>query len=215
VKYLRTSLSKRTLSKFAEAPSNDVSSINIRFDFVALLPIVSIDGIIRGVWNTTVGGNSLEATPGLGMGQYPIDQTPANACDIIPLTKYTSFGWCSAELTQDDCGANTGFYVELQRGPSVIGGLKVCTANNLPERDPLTISLEGSNLSGTVLTQGSSWMLIYQGPSGLLADLGRYTCGPMQSLNNTIAYKSYRFLVLSKRGAESSTQYADIQLFGY
>lgn len=174
-----------------------------------------MDGVIHGIWNTTVRGNSLSSTPGLGVGQYPSDETPGNACDSTVSTKYTNFGTCWSTIVQITCGVNTGFYTELQRGASLVIGMRICTGNNLPGRDPMTVSLEGSNLSGTALTLGSSWTPIYYGPSGFATDPGRYTCGPMLVVNNTSFYTSYRFLVLAIRYAESSTQYSELQLYGY
>ncbi|CAF0948289.1 unnamed protein product [Adineta steineri] len=179
------------------------------------LPLVSINGTIIGIYKTTVGTNSTTATPGNYIGQYIPTESPYNACDNNTGTKYLSFGTCGETTIDSICGLNTGLYLELQRGLSLIIGLQMCTGNDYPERDPFIVSLEGSNLSGTVLNLGTSWTLIYNGPSGLQTDPGRSTCGRFQSINNTIQYKSYRFLVSAKRSISNSVQYSEIQLHGY
>jgi len=111
------------------------------------------------------------------------------------------------------CGLNTGFYLELLQGQVLVTALQVCTANDFPERDPLTVTLEGSNQSGTALTVGTSWSLIYSGNTGLPSNPGRGICGTVQSFNNSIQYKSYRFLVSGKRDMSNSVQYSELQLF--
>ncbi|CAF0863769.1 unnamed protein product [Adineta steineri] len=182
---------------------------------VSQLPLVSINGTIIGIYKTTVGTNSTTATPGNYIGQYIPTESPYNACDNNTGTKYLSFGTCGETTIDSICGLNTGLYLELQRGSSLIIGLQMCTGNDYPERDPFIVSLEGSNLSGTVLNLGTSWTLIYNGSSGLQIDPGRSTCGRLQSINNTIQYKSYRFLVSAKRSISNSVQYSEIHLYGY
>ncbi|CAF1517571.1 unnamed protein product, partial [Rotaria sordida] len=124
------------------------------------------------IYKTTVGTNSTTATPGNYIGQYIPTESPYNACDNNTGTKYLSFGTCGETTIDSICGLNTGLYLELQPGSSLIIGLQMCTGNDYPERDPFIVSLEGSNLSGTVLNLGTSWTLIYNGPSGLQTDPG-------------------------------------------
>ncbi len=167
------------------------------------------------MFNTTVGSNSLASTIGSSAGQSPLAQGPASACDGSISTKYVNFGPCTISDNAPQCGLNTGFYLELQRGASLVTGLQICTADDNPDRDPFSVTLEGSNQSGTALTLGSIWTLIYSGISGLQTDPGRFTCGIEQLFINTIQYKSYRFLALSKRDFEDSIQYSEVRLFGY
>jgi hypothetical protein len=42
--------------------------------------------------------------------------------------------------------------------------------NSLPARDPMTITIEGSNQPSSVLLFGSNWTLIYSGTSGFDSD---------------------------------------------
>jgi hypothetical protein len=115
----------------------------------------------------------------------------------------------------DECGLNTGFYVKLKRGVSLVTGLQICTGNDFPERDPLTVSLEGINQTGRDLTLGWSWTLICKGDSGLQSDPGRRNCGIVQLFSNSIQYKSYRFLASLKRSLVNGIQYSEVKLFGY
>ncbi|CAF0798638.1 unnamed protein product [Adineta steineri] len=180
-----------------------------------LISLDSIDRVIYGVHDTRINQDSQASGPGLSSGHYPTDHSPYSACDGNFRTKYLSYGRCSDHIHEVACGSDTGFYVELKRGAALVTGLQICTGNDFPERDPLTVSLEGSNQSGASLILGSSWTLIYNGPSGLEKDPGRLTCGIMQLMNNLIQYKSYRFLVSSKRGYGNSVQYSEVKLFGY
>ncbi|CAF1193181.1 unnamed protein product [Adineta steineri] len=180
-----------------------------------LISLDSIDGVIYGVHGTRINQDSQASEPGTWYNNYHQSTPPANACDGDTSTKYLHFGACSEGGNDMTCGLDTGFYLELKRGAAVVTGLQICTADDFPERDPLTISLEGSNQSGAALTLGSSWALIYNGDSGLETDTDRFTCGNVQQINNSIQYKSYRFLVSSKRGPGSSVQYSELKLFGY
>ncbi|CAF4200147.1 unnamed protein product [Adineta steineri] len=180
-----------------------------------LISLDSIDEVIYGIHGTKINQDSQASQSGESHNQYHPSAPPANACDGDTSTKYLHFGWCQSDQWEVYCGLDTGFYLELKRGASLVTGLQICTANDRESRDPLTVSLEGSNQSGSSLTLGSSWNLIYNGPSGLETDPGRLTCGIMQLINNSIQYKSYRFLVTSKRDIENSVQYSELKLFGY
>jgi hypothetical protein len=188
---------------------------HICIELVAPLSLISAYGNVTGVYNTSVGGDSLVPTSGYGVGHYPVGETPANACDNNTATKYLAYGMCERYETSYLCGLYTGFYVQPQGGASLVKELQICTASDSPERDPLTVTLEGSNESGIALTVGTSWTLIYNGSSGVDSDPGRSTCGATQFIYNTIRYKSYRFLVTSKRSTVDCVQYSEVQLFGY
>ncbi len=171
---------------------------------------------VYGIWNTTAGGDSTPASVGSGAGNYYSGEVPQYACDGNFSNQYTNFGSCAAGANATSCGLNTGFYRTLQRGASLITGLQVCTPSGNPARDPITITFEGSNQPTSALNLGSSWTLLYSGPSGLATDPGRLACGIAQLFpSNTIWYTSYRFLVTLKRGSDSCTWYSEVQLIGY
>jgi hypothetical protein len=167
------------------------------------------------VYNTSAGSDSIASTSGLSFGQYPEQEGAGNACDNNLFTKYLNFGWCQQYQFNDLCGLNTGLYLTLQRGASLVVGLQICTANDYLKRDPVTVTLEGSNQSGITLTLGASWTLIYNGSSGMYQNPGRCSCGAVQYFDNMIQYISYRFLVTSIRKMFDATQYSEFQLFGY
>jgi hypothetical protein len=167
------------------------------------------------VWNTTAGGSSTPATAGSGIGQYYPTEMPLYVCDNNVTDRYTSFGPCTVGNNSAVCGLSTGFYRIPLRGASLITGLQVCTGSSSTARDPITITFEGSNQAASSLTLGSSWTLLYAGPSGLATDPGRQVCGPAQSFSNSIWYNSYRFLVTSKRGNNSAALYSEVRLIGY
>jgi hypothetical protein len=135
---------------------------------------------------------------------------------ILSILNIPIFGACTSSSSLVTCGLNTGFYRTPDRESSLVIGLQVCTRPGLTTRDPLTITLEGTNQPVSALTISSSWTLIYSGASGLASDPGRQACGtPLLFPSNSVWYSSYRFLVTSKRGADSSTWYSEVQLIGY
>lgn len=157
----------------------------------------------------------MAATPGTGIGNYPPNEFPGNACDANTTTKYLSFGWCESTNYNFTCGLNTGFYVILKRGASIATGLVVCTAGDVWQRDPITVTLEGSNQPETNLIMGASWTLLYEGSTGLDNILTRSFCGDIQYFCNSVPYTNYRFLVTEKRYSTNSVQYSEVRLFGH
>lgn len=140
------------------------------------------------------------------------------AIDGLLTTKYLNFGnngSGSANILQP--GINTGFYVtpNISKG-SVACGLLFGTATDSPQRDPITVALEGTN--STALNSTSNWALIYSGPTGIdpVNVPNRSTYGTLQVFSNIIAYQSYRLLITSQRaGYSNAVQYGEAQIMGY
>jgi len=176
---------------------------------------IGANDILQGLWDTIVGGDGTIATPGNGKGNYIPAEGPPNAFDGSCNNKFLSFGYCSEQSTWTlECGANTGFTVTLASGAAVMKSFQVCTGNDRPDRDPEVITLEGTNSTGSDLLLGSSWTLIYNGPSGLEIDPGRNQLGRIIRFRyNDIAYSSYRLLVQEKRGVEYCTQLGELYLY--
>lgn len=168
--------------------------------------------LVTGLWNTTAAGNGLQAMAGSNAGNYPSGESPDQAFDQNCSTKYLNYGHCPSSFSSLTCGINTGFHVTLS-GPTIIRSLQFCTANDHVPRDPLTMTLEGSNQTGSALFLGSSWTLIYNGSTGLTVNPGRNAIGVMQTFSNSIAFLSYRVLMTSKRGSANSIQYSEVYLF--
>ena len=177
-----------------------------------ILSLGSSDPLV-GLWNTVAGGNSVNATPGWTAGNYVALEPALAAFDNNCNTKYTSFGPCSISATAAaSCGLNTGFQVTPLVGATVIRAFRICTGNDAVPRDPMTMTLEGSNQTGSALFQGSSWTSIYSGVTGLATDPGRQSFGVRQTFSNSVAYRSYRILMPTKRGNDIALQYSEIEL---
>ncbi len=194
--------------------------INFNFNISnrqALVLITSTNEIIYGLWNTTAGVNSMLSSPGNSSGNYNPNEIPSNAFDQNITTKHSSYGICNRTASGSlQCGTNTGLYLTLERGISLLTSIRFCAAPSLPERDPMTITIEGSNQPSSALLLGSSWNLIYNGSSGLDSDPGRANFGMTQAIsNNALWYNSYRLLITSKRNISNAVQYSEVQLFGY
>jgi hypothetical protein len=170
---------------------------------------------VYAVWNVSAGKDSYPSSPGRGAGQYWYLNAPSNVFDGNLTSLFCSYGTCAFSVDNVTCGQKTGVYVTAHQGAFILEAFRIATGQ-VTVRDPLAITIEGSNQIGTVLTLGSSWTLIYNGTSGLLTDPGRYSLGVKQAIsNNIVAFASYRFLVVAKRGVEDCVEYAEIQLFGH
>jgi hypothetical protein len=167
------------------------------------------------VWNTVAGGSSSVATAGSSSGNYYPGASAQYALDQNSGTVYTNFGACNSGFAAATCGVGTGLYLTPIRGSTVVVSLQFCTSIQLPPRDPITVTLEGSNQASAQLTLGSSWTLIYSGSSGLTTDPGRAVYATPQNFSNSVSYLSYRLLVTSKRGVETAAEYAEIVLLGH
>jgi CSLREA domain-containing protein len=154
-------------------------------------PIVAI--------RATAGQNSsLEAR----VFDVPSAEGPANAIDNDGNTKYLNKG-----------RIGTGLIVTTQSaGQRVITGLRLTTAGDTPARDPVTITLEGTNAPNATTSLNSTWTLLYDGPTGLTTDPGRNRLGASVTIPNTTAYLSYRLLVTGVRGASDSMQFSELEL---
>jgi hypothetical protein len=165
-----------------------------------------------GFWQASPGGNATASTAGGAAGQYPSTQSPALAIDGGVSTKYLNFG--NAGGSSATKGVGTGFYVTPANGPTLVTGIQVATANDFPNRDPLTVSVEGTNAGGN-FNSGATWTLIADNVNlGIGTDPGRQTFGPVVRFANTTAYTSYRVIIRSQRGADSAVQYAEMNLVG-
>ena len=144
-------------------------------------PIFSPGDPIVAIWNTTASGNSTASTAGTAAaGQYPAAEAAPNAVDGLANTKYLNFGGGGGAGVQTTSkGLGTGFYITPSVTDSIVQSFQFTAANDAVNRDPLTITIEGTNATGAALAQGSSWALIYSGTTGLDTDPGRNTAGVM------------------------------------
>jgi hypothetical protein len=181
-----------------------------------IVPITSRGDLIVGLYNTATG----QGTGGYN-GRYSSSaEDPPKAIDGFLNTKYLNFGLQSTDgIMLDNPGVNTGFFVTPTiSNASVAVALRFATANDFPNRDPLIVTLEGTNATDLIaLHRGSSWTLIYNGPTGIDSTTtpARNTYMQQQHFSNTIGFRSYRLLVTSTRGSDDCVQYAEAQILGY
>ncbi|CAF2444493.1 unnamed protein product [Rotaria sp. Silwood2] len=173
---------------------------------------------VYAIWNTIAGGNSSPILTNEIVDIYYPDNSPDALFDYYMTTEYTNYGSCSSSYLSMliTCGENTGWYLTLDNSFFSLVAFSVGTNTNYPQRDPLTITIEGSNLYGNELIFGWSWTLIYNGSTGLKYSPGRSTLGVLQTIPYfPIPFANYRVLVTSKRGIETCTSYTEFMMIGY
>jgi hypothetical protein len=154
------------------------------------------------------------SSPGYGIGQYPPAQPAKVSIDRFRNTTYVNFGNTSQYHNNTLGGVGTGFHVITNLGaPSVLTKFRISTGSGHAERDPLVISIEGSN--GGNLTEGSSWTILYNGSSGLTTNPGRETFGSFQLVSNIKLFNYYRLLTLAPRAITDCVQYSEVEFYGY
>jgi hypothetical protein len=146
-------------------------------------------------------------------GYYP-NESPAHAIDNNVWTKYNNQGNGPQSVLSASKGVGTGFIVTPYYELSIVTGFQFATGNDRWQRDPLTITLECTNVTGNDRLIGSNWILIYSGETGLQNDPGRSAFGSRKTIQNTFVAKSYRLIVTSQRSSEHSVQYSEAHLYG-
>ena len=163
----------------------------------------------RGLPVFTVAGTGTAAN----INNYPAAEKPAFAIDGTPSTKYLNF----AKL-------NTGYLVTHTAGGTVTG-ITFATANDAPERDPLTFSLYGSNTTSVTGTEAAGTNIdlasftpitLTQAIPGFATDPGRNTLVASVPIVNTTNYASYLLVFPTVRNpaTANSMQIGDAVLTG-
>jgi hypothetical protein len=126
----------------------------------------------------------------------PAAQKAQNAVDRNVATKYLNFD-----------KLNAGFSITTLRG-TVLKGLRFTTAEDVPDRDPMTFIVEGT--TGHVLD--GPWEPIASG-STELTNAGRNVTGPTIAVANENTYTGYRirFPTLRNAAAANSMQIAEVE----
>ncbi|CAF1382311.1 unnamed protein product [Adineta ricciae] len=163
------------------------------------------DEIVYGIWNTSAGQDSIPSIPGCE------SDPPQAALGGSIRTEYTSHGFCTAGCPYSDkCGLATGFYLTFKSRPFVFKKFQIAMKKYSKARDPMRITIEGSSEHQFNLILGESWTLIYNSIPDLKVVGKRRTFGDVESVvDNVLPFASYRFLVVSKRGKETSASYSD------
>ncbi len=169
---------------------------------------------INGPGDTIIGGQILggvfvqatEGTPAGNANMFPSDGKPSFAIDENRLTKYRNFG-----------EFNTGFVItpgaNYGNGGTGVTQLVFGTANDSPERDPLTFTLEGT--TGNPLT--GTYTLITSGSTGFDVDPGRQAAVVGPAFPAVGAFTSYRiiFPTIRNPATADSMQIGEVALIGY
>ena len=165
----------------------------------------------QAIYNTDVGGNSTPAVSGsTGDGTYPANQSPAKLFDNDTTTVYSIRVNYTVNGVQ--VGKKTGFYVSVAGCQVVLTAFQFYPYINNSNRDPITITIEGSN--AVDLTKGTNWELLYDGTSGL--NETNRNDGTLQNISNARSFTSYRFLVNDiRRTNVNLVSYSEVKLFGY
>ncbi len=139
------------------------------------------------------------------LNDHPINEAPPKCIDGNVDTKYLNFA-----------KTNVGFIVVPAFGDSMLTSFRIATANDAPERDPLTISIEGTNdpFSTHLGVFNANWTSIYSGSTGLETWPGYKKWGSEIAIEPSDYFAYYRVLVTSIRGAGNSVQFSEIELNG-
>ncbi len=128
-----------------------------------------------------------------GQSNYPGSDNPSNIVDGTSGAKYLNF---AKEFS--------GVIIKRADGlATVVDSLTFTTGNDVPERDPLTWDLYGtddpiSSLDNSV-GAGENWTLVDSGITGFDTDPGREATGAAQAVANSTAYGAYRLVFPTQR----------------
>jgi hypothetical protein len=185
---------------------------------ILLIDLTRSGDKIVGLYKTTAGQPT-----GASDGFYSdAKEGPHSAIDYNTTTKYLNYGdynGSNVVCINRECGRRTGYFIT----PSVSNTTVACalifaTGNDSPDRDPMIVTLEGSNAtSDAILHLGSSWTLIYNGSTGMspLVNDARSTYMIQQNFSNTQVFASYRLLIVSHRAPMVAVQYSEAHILGY
>ncbi len=169
-----------------------------------LLIVVLLLGQTAAQVDITSPADTIQGVP--NDGDWPGGESPNLAIDDDVNTKFLHF----KGETQP-----TGFQVTPSTGATVVTGLAFTTANDAPERDPITFELSGSNAG-----IDGPYTLIARGD---IVDFAGATSWPRFTLNatpiafpNKEAYAHYQLLFARVRDAAgaNSMQIAEVELLG-
>jgi hypothetical protein len=179
-------------------PTQDVGSTadNVNVIFASSDPIIPIKQTSKGDPNILAEGNEA--------------QDLAAAIDGNLDSKYLNRAQDADGFNPH--GDNTGFVISPS-GTFPVTKIQFATANDVPDRDPLSITVEGSNDANAAEAHGNGFTLLYEGPTGLAHDPGRKQWGPVIQFQNNTSYKTYRVLVTQARGdSADAVQFSEIKM---
>ncbi len=125
----------------------------------------------------------------------PANEDVAKAIDNNTRTKYLNFDKLEA-----------GFTLSPAAGPTIVAGLRLTSANDVPDRDPTSYALFGSD-------DGRAFVEIARGK---IPDFSARFTAVEVAFTNRVAYRQYRLLFPTVRNAAVATavQIAEIEFLG-
>jgi len=152
----------------------------------------TLGALIGTAADITVPGDPISILPTFGSGS-PGSEEVQNSIDNTPFAKYLNF-----------FGENSGFEVTPSSGATILTGLTLTSANDVPERDPTTYVLEGSKNGATYVTIATGLVPIFE---------DRFQTKSI-SFSNTEWYTSYRLTFPTLLGGETLFQIGEVELIG-
>jgi hypothetical protein len=139
----------------------------------------------------------------------------AHALDNVT-DKYLNYGTSGTQLAP--FVGPVGFVVTPALGSTLVTGVRIYTANDAPERDPIEFKLEGSNDGGATYSMITSNLLTLPPDRNAAGSALDPLSQPNQEVrfSNSKLYKTYRLSVdhVKNDSAANSMQFADAELLG-
>jgi hypothetical protein len=163
-------------------------------------------------FDVTASGDAIQGVP--NDGDWPGAETPDLAIDDNIETKYLHF---KGDFDPDPGTGGTGIQVTPSAGPSIVTGLTLTTANDVPGRDPIAFEVSGSNesIDGPYELIASGDIVDFNQE----AEWPRFTMNATEiSFDNDVAYAHYQLIFTAIRGpvggSVNSMQIAEVELLG-
>jgi hypothetical protein len=162
--------------------------------------------------DVTTPGDAVKGVP--DDGDWPGAEHPALAIDDDTGTKYLHF---KGDFSPDPGTGGTGIQVTPVIGATIVTGITLTTANDVPGRDPIAFELSGSNdsIDGpyTLIAAGDVVDFAQE------AEWPRFTKNTTEiAFDNAAAYEHYQIIFTAIRGpvggSVNSMQIAEIELLG-
>ena len=160
--------------------------------FLSALASLSINSAGAALVRVTRPGDAIT----VDASNSPAGEDASKAIDDSIFTRYVHFN-----VTQ------AAFNVTPSVGATTLKAFRLATASDLAGRDPIRVTISGSN-DGTTFTP-----IVANSLTGLEADPGRRTYGPVVNVANAVSYTSYRIEFVELRdSAEVTLQVSEVQL---
>ncbi len=174
----------------------------------AVMAALLMGGVSWAAHDVTAPGDPIQGVPNDGVSPgnnnaigWPGNEGPDQAIDNQITTKFLHF--------KGDVEPS-GIRVSPKMGPTVVTGIRICTANDATGRDPINYELSGSNES-----INGPYTLIAKGPItdfvGGAWPRRTWNTTPI-TFANTVEYKHYQLMFPNVVGGDNSMQIAEIEL---